>query len=69
MCYYAIIYVKSGNLWVAKYLNEGYLSWKLLDDTDFMSSGDPKDRYEECCNEEYSLGYPCSKSEFFANVW
>ena len=66
---YKTVYYKSGNIWVAKYTNEGYISWKLLDCTEFYEAGNPRESYYECNNEEYSLDYPCSHQEFLNNIW
>lgn len=66
---YTIVYARSGNLWSVKYTNEGYISWKLLDCTEFYEAGDPEESYYECNNEEHSLGYPCSKKEFLNNIY
>jgi hypothetical protein len=66
---YKTVYYKSGNIWVAKYTNEGYISWKLLDCTEFYEAGNPRESYYECNNEEYSLDYRCSHQEFLNNIW
>ena len=61
---YTLVYTKSGNLWACKMLNnKGYVSWKLLDNDDFLSGVDVDIRYHSCSNEEQSLGYPCSHAE------
>lgn len=66
---YTLIYTKSGNLWACKHNDRGFVSWKLLEDDNFMSGVDTDIRYYNCTNEEYSLGYPCSHSELIKNIW